>query len=131
MEKFLTDCSLASDQDSLDENKNGVRLMTVHSAKGLEFDFVFVSGLEADLFPHRGFGQKKSGEEEEEERRLFYVALTRARKKLFLTRAETRTIFGKTEAGAPSEFLGDISPEFTENESFFGREKEPIFKIDF
>ena len=132
IEKFLTDCSLTSDQDSLDEQKTGVKLMTVHSAKGLEFDYVFISGLEADLFPHKGFGEKKSGEEKEEERRLFYVALTRARKKLFLTGAETRTIFGSTEINSPSEFLDDIPEKYCQKEGYAGVEQdEPIFKIEF
>jgi DNA helicase-2/ATP-dependent DNA helicase PcrA len=132
IEKFLEESSLASDQDSLDGGKAGVRLMTVHSSKGLEFDFVFISGLEADLFPHHGFGERKSGEEKEEERRLFYVALTRARRKLFLTHAETRTIFGKTEVNASSEFLDDISAKYLEKESYAGVvDKEPIFKIEF
>ncbi len=135
IEKFLTDSYLASDQDSLDEQKTGVRLMTVHSSKGLEFDVVFISGLEADLFPHHGFGEfggRKTGEEAEEERRLFYVALTRARRKLFLTYAETRTIFGKTEVNAPSEFLGDISNSLLEKESYGGTKIiEPFFKIEF
>jgi DNA helicase-2/ATP-dependent DNA helicase PcrA len=132
IEKFLEESSLASDQDSLDDGKNGVRLLTAHSSKGLEFDFVFICGLEADLFPHCGFGDRKTGEEREEERRLFYVALTRARKKLFLTHAETRTIFGKTEVNAPSEFLDDISAKYLEKENYGGvAEREPIFKIEF
>ena len=133
IEKFLTDCSLTSDQDSLDGQKTGVKLMTVHSAKGLEFDYVFICGLEADLFPHKGFGEKrKSGEESEEERRLFYVALTRARKKLFLTHAGTRTIFGSQEVNSPSEFLDDVADKYVEKESYFGVEKsEPIFKSEF
>jgi DNA helicase-2/ATP-dependent DNA helicase PcrA len=132
IEKFLEESSLASDQDSLDGGKNGVRLMTVHSSKGLEFNFVFISGLEADLFPHCGFGDRKTGEEKEEERRLFYVALTRARRKLFLTHAEARTIFGKTEVNAPSEFLDDISAKYLEKESYAGVvDSKPIFKIEF
>ncbi len=123
IEKFLEDSALASDQDSLNKQKNGVRLMTAHSSKGLEFDFVFICGLEADLFPHHGFGEKKSGEDREEERRLFYVALTRARQKLFLTHAETRTIFGKTEINVPSEFLDDIPSKYLEQESFADQKK--------
>lgn len=117
LELFLTESALASDQDSLDsENqKTGVKLMTVHASKGLEFETVFISGLESDLFPHAGWGeQRKSGEEAEEERRLFYVALTRARQKLFLTWAGTRTIFGNMQVNAPSEFLGDIPKEHVE-----------------
>lgn len=133
IEKFLTDASLTSDQDSLDGVKNGVKLMTVHSSKGLEFEYVFVCGLEADLFPHTKMHQsKKSGEDAEEERRLFYVAVTRAGKKLFLTYAQTRTIFGSMEVNSPSEFLDDISEKYTEREIYSGVVKRnPIFNIDF
>ncbi|MDO8492877.1 MAG: UvrD-helicase domain-containing protein, partial [bacterium] len=117
VEKFLTDAALASDQDDLKEEKNGVRLMTVHAAKGLEFDYVFICGLEEDLFPHKHpEGGKKNDEEKEEERRLFYVALTRARKKLFLCYASVRTIFGNRQLNIPSSFLDDISPEILESE---------------
>jgi DNA helicase-2/ATP-dependent DNA helicase PcrA len=133
IEMFLTDSALASDQDSLNENKNGVKLMTVHSAKGLEFDYVFVCGLEADLFPHKGFGEKRKGKEEaEEERRLFYVAVTRAGKKLFLTYANTRTIFGSLQVNVPSEFLNDIPEKYLERELYEGVEvKKPLFSIEF
>ena len=132
IEKFLTNTALTSDQDSLDDTKRGVKLMTVHSSKGLEFDYVFISGLEDDLFPHkRKFDTKKSGEDSEEERRLFYVAVTRAGKKLFLTHAETRNIFGKTEINSPSEFIDDIPEKYTEKESFGETYKEPLFSIDF
>lgn len=117
VERFLTDAALASDQDDLKEEKKGVRLMTVHAAKGLEFDYVFVTGLEEDLFPHsRPDASKKNAEEKEEERRLFYVALTRARKKLFLTYANVRTIFGNRSLNIPSSFLDDIAPEILESE---------------
>src|SRR3989344_2312272 len=107
--------------------------MTVHSSKGLEFDFVFVSGLEADLFPHHKMGmEKKSGEDREEERRLFYVAVTRAGKKLFLTHAQTRTIFGSMEVNSPSEFLDDIQDRYTEKESYAGGgDRVSLFKIEF
>ncbi len=133
IEKFLTDSSLASDQDSLDGKKTGVKLMTVHSSKGLEFDYVFVTGLESDLFPHRRMGEKKSGEDNEEERRLFYVAITRAGKKLFLTWAVTRTIFGNREINSPSEFLDDIPEKYTEKEHYGEDEatRKPLFSIDF
>ncbi|MEX0924962.1 MAG: UvrD-helicase domain-containing protein [Candidatus Paceibacterota bacterium] len=104
IEMLLSDAALASDQDELKENKAGVKLMTVHAAKGLEFDRVFVVGLEQDLFPQ----SREETEEQEEERRLFYVALTRARAKLYLTYAGMRTIFGKTNFQMPSEFLEDI-----------------------
>jgi DNA helicase-2/ATP-dependent DNA helicase PcrA len=117
VEKFLTDAALASDQDDLNEKKDGVRLMTVHASKGLEFDYVFISGLEEDLFPHgRPDGGKKNVEESEEERRLFYVAITRARKKLFLTYASIRSMFGNRMINAPSSFIEDLTPEILESE---------------
>lgn len=134
IEKFLTDSALASDQDSLDGKKTGVKLMTVHASKGLEFQYVFISGLEADLFPHNRMNQdKKSGEDAEEERRLFYVAITRTGKKLYLTHARVRTIFGTMEVNSPSEFLDDIPSKYTEYVNFEGVEsrKPPLFSIDF
>jgi DNA helicase-2/ATP-dependent DNA helicase PcrA len=113
LEKFLEMSSLSSDQDTLNkkdgEEPYGVRLMTVHASKGLEFDYVFIAGLEQDLFPSKNFGAKnRSKEEEEEERRLFYVAVTRARKKLYLSYAEMRVIFGERNIATPSEFLEDL-----------------------
>ncbi len=111
---FLEETSLQSDQDNDTKEKNGVRLMTVHASKGLEFDHVFVVGLEQDLFPHKNIGnRKRSKEEEEEERRLFYVAVTRARKHLYLSYAELRTIFGQKQINAPSEFLSDLPEEIS------------------
>jgi len=117
LEKLLEDAALASDQDSLDhkDTKEGVRMMTVHASKGLEFKYVFVSGLEQDLFPHKKDGNA-SEEEKEEERRLFYVAITRAKEKLFLTYASIRTIFGSRQINAPSEFLYDIPEHLVERE---------------
>ncbi len=113
--QFLEETSLQSDQDNDTKEKNGVRLMTIHASKGLEFDKVFVVGLEHDLFPHKNIGNRKqSKEEEEEERRLFYVAVTRARKHLYLCYAELRTIFGQKQINAPSEFLDDVPEEIKE-----------------
>ena len=113
--KLLTEAALVSDQDSLNtpvaEKKTGVNLMTVHAAKGLEFQSVFVSGLEQDLFPSAPRANEKNDRDEEEERRLFYVALTRAKEKLFLSYAQARTIFGSRQVTLPSEFLGDISED--------------------
>ena len=117
MDKMLEDMSLTSDQDDLDKPEDGVKLMTVHAAKGLEFAHVFVTGLEAGLFPHEKF-DAKGEEDSEEERRLFYVAVTRARKKLFLSYASFRTIYGSKEVNMPSEFLEDISDDIIEKESF-------------
>ncbi len=106
---FLEETSLQSDQDNDNKDRPGVRLMTVHASKGLEFDHVFVVGLEQDLFPHKNIGnRKRNQEEEEEERRLFYVAVTRARKMLYLSYAELRTIFGQKQINVPSEFLDDV-----------------------
>ncbi len=116
---FIEETSLKSDQDDDEEIKNGVRLMTIHSAKGLEFDYVFVVGLEQDLFPHIDIGEKKKTlEESEEERRLFYVAITRAKKKLFLCFAEMRTVYGDRRVNIPSEFLEDVN-ELGEDEVIY------------
>ncbi len=121
IEKLLEDAALAGEQDSLsnkkeNENKNAVKLMTVHAAKGLEFEYVFVVGLEEGLFPNEREGEVKSAEDSEEERRLFYVALTRAKKKLFLSYANYRTIFGSRSINAPSEFIYDIPGDLLEHE---------------
>ncbi len=122
IEKLLEDASLASDQDSIMHNEDkkkemsAVRLMTVHASKGLEFKYVFIVGLEDGLFPHNRMGDSKSGEDSEEERRLFYVALTRARSKLFLSYANFRTIFGSRQINSPSEFISDIPPDIMEKE---------------
>ncbi len=120
LEKMLTDAALSSDQDSLLSAKkkehSAVRLMTVHASKGLEFQHVFVTGLEEDLFPHGGFGSENKEERDEEERRLFYVALTRAQKKIFLSSANLRTIFGSKQVNIPSRFLTDISEGLMEEE---------------
>jgi DNA helicase-2/ATP-dependent DNA helicase PcrA len=118
---FLAESALAGDQDELDapgkKNVAGVTLMTVHAAKGLEFDTVFVSGMEEGLFPHEGHeGEKR---DEEEERRLFYVAVTRAKRRLYLTLARIRRIYGTDFASEPSSFIRDIDEgliEYTESE---------------
>ena len=114
MEKLLEDASLSSDQDTLihNEKSKGVRLMTVHASKGLEFKYVFITGLEQDLFPHARSGSGTK-EDKEEERRLFYVAITRAREKLFLSYASLRTIFGMKQVNTPSEFIYDIPAHLT------------------
>src|SRR3989338_14194 len=133
IENFLTDVALASDQDVLNTEKTGEKLMTVHSSKGLEFDYVFISGLENDLFPHKKmYERKKSGEEGEEERRLFYVAITRAGEKLLLTHANTRTIFGRVEINSRSEFIDDIPEKYLEHESYSSNHSlTPLINIDF
>ncbi|MEK7176978.1 MAG: UvrD-helicase domain-containing protein [Patescibacteria group bacterium] len=130
---FLTDASLQSDQDELNDEENSVRLMTVHSAKGLEFDFVFISGLEDGLFPHQKINDNITAEEREEERRLFYVAITRARKKVFLTYTETRNMFGRRQTNLPSEFIFDIPENLMEQEVFdeTNFRRKPLLEIEF
>ncbi|OGG64735.1 hypothetical protein A3J11_01490 [Candidatus Kaiserbacteria bacterium RIFCSPLOWO2_02_FULL_55_12] len=105
---FLAEAALASDQDEIDRpgERKGVTLMTVHAAKGLEFNTVFVSGMEEGLFPHQGMGI--DDRDEEEERRLFYVAMTRAKERLYLTLARIRKIYGSDYVSLPSSFLADI-----------------------
>ena len=109
IERLLEEAALQSEQDELDmdKNKGGICLMTVHAAKGLEFDAVFVVGLEQGLFPSI---RNDENRDPEEERRLFYVALTRARKYLFLTYAHERSKYGTRESTLPSDFLSDIDP---------------------
>lgn len=133
IEKFLTDASLHSDQDELEKPRDGVKLMTVHASKGLEFDYVFITGLEEGLFPHdKDVEGKAATEESEEERRLFYVAITRARKKLFLTYAQMRTIFGSKQVNIPSEFIFDVPNELVQKEEgTYGLLRKPLFSIDF
>lgn len=115
VEQLLESAALQSDQDEIKEKEelNAVRLMTIHAAKGLEFAYVFVTGLEEGLFPHERLDDGKT--DKEEERRLFYVALTRAEKKIFLTYAHMRTIFGSQRVNVPSSFLNDISTEHVES----------------
>lgn len=120
VEALLENAALQSDQDELQkkEERDAVRLMTVHAAKGLEFPYVFITGMEEGLFPHERLDQK--GVDHEEERRLFYVALTRAEKKVFLTYAHMRTIFGSQRVNVPSSFLKDIDGERIEGGSARG-----------
>ncbi len=124
MDMLLTDAALASDQDSLMQKQEGVRMMTVHASKGLEFKYVFITGLEQDLFPHTRADEKKDSEEE---RRLFYVAITRAEHKLYLCYASMRTIFGMKQITYPSEFLADIPPHLTVFETGENGEEKVVY----
>jgi DNA helicase-2/ATP-dependent DNA helicase PcrA len=103
---YLERVTLTSDVDALKDAPK-VAMMTVHAAKGLEFHTVFLTGMEEELFPFRGLDPKR-GEDVEEERRLAYVAVTRARERLFITHAARRAIFGTTRYGLPSRFITDL-----------------------
>ncbi|HEY6532513.1 MAG TPA: 3'-5' exonuclease, partial [Acidimicrobiales bacterium] len=106
VDEFLEQISLVADTDDLDDDDSSVVLMTLHSAKGLEFPVVFLIGLEDGVFPHlRAIGEP---EELEEERRLAYVGITRARERLYLTHAWARTLYGGTQYNPPSRFLEEI-----------------------
>lgn len=106
---FVEWVTLRTDMDTVAEDGEAITMMTIHAAKGLEFDCVFVAGMEESLFPHGNSPQDSQGLEEE--RRLAYVAITRARKKLYLTNAFTRQIFGQSSANPPSRFIGEIPLE--------------------
>ncbi|MED3662481.1 DNA helicase PcrA [Ureibacillus terrenus] len=127
---FLTDLALISDIDSLDEEKDSnesIVLMTLHSAKGLEFPVVFIIGMEENIFPHsRAIGDK---EEMEEERRLAYVGITRAEERLYLTCASYRTLYGRSNSNLPSRFIDEISDDIIDSKSYrfdYGRRELPF-----
>ncbi len=111
-DEFLEQVSLVSDTDELDDDDSSAVLMTLHSAKGLEFPVVFLMGLEDGIFPHiRSLGDP---DELEEERRLAYVGITRAQERLYLTNAWSRTLFGSTQYNPPSRFLDEIPAELVD-----------------
>ena len=112
--KFLEDAALRSDQDEVNEKNNGVRLITAHASKGLEFKVVFIVGMEEGLFPHERSLKAVKIEDAEEERRLFYVALTRAKEKIYISHASQRTLFGQRNLAIPSQFLYDIPEDLME-----------------
>ncbi len=125
---YLQQISLVSDVDNKDLSDDKVTLMTVHSAKGLEFPVVFVSGLEQGLFPLER--QDMHPEEKEEERRLFYVAVTRAMERLYLSYSQTRLKFGTKQTQSISQFLKEI-PRNLLNTTFesYGRDSAPVKKV--
>ena len=132
---FLEEVALISDVDNANFDNNTVTLMTLHAAKGLEFDVVFMIGMEEGLFPHSRALYEAS--EMEEERRLCYVGMTRAKRELFLTNANTRMIYGSVSHNIPSRFLSEIDGEFkTENTytpltvSFENTSDEPSYVPD-
>ena len=124
LETFLDHVSLLTSLDEADADREAVTLMTVHAAKGLEFDTVFVTGLEEDVFPH--FNSKEP-EAIEEERRLAYVAITRGKRRVFLSWARSRQRFGRTDMNPPSRFLGEIPETIKTYESELGRVRPSTF----
>lgn len=126
---FMQDIALLTDSDEDDKNDNNkVSLMTIHAAKGLEFPYVFIVGLEENLFPSQM--SLYSREELEEERRLFYVALTRARKKAFLTYAATRYRWGNLISCEPSRFIEEIDAQYLDKPTVQTREEAPQKNFD-
>ncbi|HEU0206893.1 MAG TPA: UvrD-helicase domain-containing protein [Pseudolysinimonas sp.] len=109
---FLTEVALVAAADELDDSSGTVSLMTLHTAKGLEYESVFLTGIEEDLMPHRMSTGEPGGLAEE--RRLFYVGITRAKKRLYLSLAMTRSAFGDTSVAMPSRYLQEIPPELIE-----------------
>lgn len=118
-EGFLDNISLVSDVDNYDENQDAVVLMTLHSAKGLEFPVVFMCGMEYGLFPSLMSEMEDGGIEEE--RRLCYVGITRAREELYMTWAHMRTMYGKTESRIISKFISEISSQHLDIEDTSNR----------
>lgn len=136
VERLLEEAALQSDQDELiqkREKKDGIKLMTVHAAKGLEFPYVFITGLEEGLFPHEKDDSETA--DTEEERRLFYVALTRAKRKVYLTHTMSRRIFGTRSLNMPSIFITEMdeslyevvaTPDWDEYDGQRGKEHDII-----
>jgi len=116
LENFLDWIALASDMDRFDENSDKLTLMTLHTAKGLEFPYVFITGLEEGLLPHfRSIGEFK---QLEEERRLLYVGITRAMSRLYISSASQRKYFGKTQSSIPSRFLNELPADLINRSSY-------------
>lgn len=113
LEELLDKLALVSDvSEQKNDNEDKVTLMTMHAVKGLEYDYVFIVGVEEGLFPHSN--SLESNDELEEERRLCYVAITRAKKKLYLINARSRILYGKVSSNVPSRFINEISDKYIE-----------------
>ena len=118
LEEYLQQISLYTEQDGLRDEQELVTLMTLHNAKGLEYDTVFIVGCEEGAFPHMR-ALEEGGEEEE--RRLCYVGITRARSRLYMTWARERRLFGRAERNLPSRFVDELPSELTERHSTAAR----------
>jgi DNA helicase-2/ATP-dependent DNA helicase PcrA len=127
---FLQDIALVSDVDGMDETSERATLMTLHSAKGLEFPVVFIAGVEEELLPHARSLMEAEGPDPdtgvEEERRLFYVGITRAKERLWLMHAQTRLHFGQESFRSPSRFLSEVPPELLEGHEADADESEML-----
>ena len=125
LEEFLLETALLSDANEYKNDNNRVNLMTVHAVKGLEFDYVFIVGLEEGIFPHINSMMDKS--ELEEERRLCYVALTRAKMKVYLINARMRMLYGRDQVNVPSRFINEIDQDLIESDNI---KDKPVKKIE-
>lgn len=126
---FLEENALVADVDRFDESADAVVLMTIHSAKGLEFPIVLIPGMEEGIFPSSQ--AIMDPDELEEERRLAYVAITRAKKELYILRAKTRTMYGRTQFNAPSRFIEDIPAEYINEEEECEKNNAPDGRVPF
>ena len=128
LEDFLDEISLVADVEEHKEDKDVITLMTIHSAKGLEFKVVFVVGLEEGIMPH-SMSLEENGEEEE--RRLMYVAITRAKERLYLTNAKRRMLYGQTQSNPPSRFIDEINKALIDKiEDEQEKETQSLFNKD-
>ena len=126
---FLSDLALVSDQDDVDEEAPKVTLMTLHAAKGLEFPVIFLVGMEEGIFPlYRSLSNEK---ELEEERRLAYVGITRAKRKLYLTNAYSRMLYGRVQRNQPSQFVEEINDDLIKFENADGSGKAKSMNTPF
>lgn len=124
---LVEEAALAQETDHIEFEKDLVNLMTLHSAKGLEFPVVFIAGCEQGILPHYKSIFLANENDLDEERRLCYVGVTRAKTKLYLTFSRYRTLFGKTQANPPSEFLGSIPAHLMK---FEPAEEEEVIDLD-
>ena len=114
LDDFLEEISLVSDVTEHTDGVNKVSLMTVHAVKGLEFEYVFIIGMEEGIFPHYNSIMEGTDEAIEEERRLCYVAITRAKKELWILNCKRRTLYGQSQCNPPSRFIDEIDPKYLE-----------------